>query len=193
MQIPKDEILRWTCADSASLKATHTSKPLRSWKGLLTSDPKQLEHLPCPVYCQCIHDGTRYVDNSPQWAPGDPPKYVEKRTDCNTCISQGRSPQPRYIPADPAISSISSRAIAAFYDEWRKQPEEVIRTLFASQPGLPRNAKKFKQQSRTTKSKNKRSSEGAQPELAGGSLKRAKLDVEGPSFQPTPEDSYEDA
>lgn len=111
MQIPKIENLRWTCAGSASLKATHTSKPFRSWKGLLMSDPKRLEHLPCPVYCQCIHDRTRYVDSLPQWAPGDPPNYVEKRTNCNTCISQERSPLPRYIPEDPAIPSVPTRLL----------------------------------------------------------------------------------
>ena len=194
MQISKDENLRWTCANSASLEATHTSKPTHSWKSLLISDPKQLKHLPCSVYiyCQCIHDGARYVDNSLQWAPGDLPKYVEKRTDCNTCISQGRSHIPGYIPTKPAIPSVPIRVTAAFYDEWEKQPVEVIRTLFASQLRSPRNPQKFKQQSGTTKSKNKRSSEEAQPELAGRPLKRAKFDVEGPSLHPSPEDSYED-
>ena len=46
--------------------------------------------------------------------------WIDRLMDCNTCISQGRSPQPRYIPADPAIPSVSARIIATFYDEWEK-------------------------------------------------------------------------
>ena len=104
--IPKDKHLYWPWADTPSLEASHTFKALRSWKGLLISDSEQLEHLPCPMLCQCIHDGTRYVDTSPQWGPGDPPKYIEKRSDCHTCILQGRHKQPRYIPADKYFYSL---------------------------------------------------------------------------------------
>lgn len=193
MQIPKDENLRWTPADSRQLKVTQTSRPLRNWKGLLLSDPKQLKSLPSSVNCQCIHDGTKYVDKSPQWAPGDPPKYVEKRTKCKTCITHGRSSQPRYIPEDPDIPSVATRTIAMFCDEWKGQSDEDIRTCFASKPGLPRDPKKFKEQSGTATSKKKQSSQKARTGSAERPLKRVKVDTEGLSLQFKPECNDEDA
>ena len=190
--IPKDKNIRWTWAETPSLKASHTFKALRSWKGLLISDPKQLEHLPCPMLCQCIHDGRRYVDTSPQWGPGDPPKYIEKRSNCHTCILQGRHKKPRYIPADKSIPSITTRALTNFYKKWEKQPEDLVRTIFALEPGQPRKPR-VSQRSGTTKPMKKRSSEEAQSDSAEKMLKKAKFGGEESSLIATSEDGCEDA
>ena len=184
--IPKEQNMRWTVADSEKLQATNSTKPIRNWTGLLITDSKQLEQLPCPVETWCIHckddtkthdNGTRYIDDSPQWAPGDPVKYVEKRTPCSTCPLRGRNTRPRFVPVDPLIPSIPSRHILRFQEKWKNQPEEVIREMLIHQQGAIRKPRRFKARLKITDGQIETKSEKEQLEPAARPLKKAKLDV----------------
>ena len=90
-----------------------------------TRDPKDCEgKLSEPVENWCIRctentklsgDRTRYVDESPRWTVGDPPKYVERRPICLNCRSEGR-PSGRFVPVDTTIPSIYKKRVTKFVE-----------------------------------------------------------------------------
>ena len=87
---------------------------------------------------------------------------------------------------------MSTRGLTYFCKKWEKQPEDLIRTILALEPGEPRKPRVNKR-SETTKSMKKRSSEEAQPDTAGKRLKKATFGGKKSPIIATSEDGCEDA
>ena len=90
-----------------------------------------------------------------------------------------------------SIPSIITRAFTNSYKKWEKQPEDLVRTIFALEPGQSRKPRVSKR-SGTTKPMKKRSSEEAQSDSAGKMLKKVKFGGEKSSLIATSEDGCED-
>jgi hypothetical protein len=80
-------------------------------------------------------DRTRYMDESPRWTLGDPPKYVERRPDCLNCLSEGRPGGARFIPVDVTIPSIPKTRVSTFEENWGTLQEDIKAEALGLEPG----------------------------------------------------------
>jgi hypothetical protein len=107
-------------------------------------DPKDCPgKLSQPVESWCIYckkstklkgDRTRYVDKTPRWTLGDPPKYVEHRPQCLNCPSEGRPGSARFVPVDATIPSVYKARLSTFEKDWGRLQEDIKAEALGVEP-----------------------------------------------------------
>jgi len=132
--IPKDPYILFAWGWRASLVVEVARNIREDWRDSIR-DPKDCEGklsqpveswcIQCTEYTKLTGGRTRYVDESPRWTLGDPPKYVERRPECLNCVSEGRAGTARFIPVDVTIPSIYKKRVSTFEENWGNLQEDV--------------------------------------------------------------------
>ena len=65
---------------------------------------------------------------------GGPPKYVERRSDCLNCLSEGRPGGARFVPVDATIPSIDKKRVSTFEENWGKLQEDIKAEVLGVEP-----------------------------------------------------------
>ena len=141
--IPKDPYILFVWGLRTHLVVEVARNIREDWRKSIR-DPKDHEgELSQPVESWCIHctestklkgGRTRYVDESPRWTLGDPPKYVERRPECLNCVSEGRAGTARFVPDNATIPSIYKKRVSAFEENWGKLQEDVKAEVLGIEP-----------------------------------------------------------
>jgi hypothetical protein len=132
--IPGDPSIPFVWDKRVELSAKGARNIREDWRGGIR-DPKDCEGtLSQPVESWCIHctertklkgDRTRYVDESPRWTKGEPPKYVERRPLCLNFLAEGRPGTARFVSVDTKIPSIYKKRVSTFEKHWWNLQEGV--------------------------------------------------------------------
>ena len=140
--VPRDDTPHvW--AKRLELSATTARKIRGQWRGAVRSPEDCNEALAKPVESWCIHckektkvhsNGDRFIDTSPRWDLGSPPKYIERRPNCLNCPLEGRTGTARFVPINSKIISIYKKRLSQFEEQWGHLPKSIKGEVLSMEP-----------------------------------------------------------